>query len=294
MRLICPNCDAQYEVPIEVMPEEGRDVQCSNCSQTWFQDHPDHPSETESDADADSSQDDTVETASPAASEAKEFTADSDTGPEDEEETELPEDLETEMNIPGRRELDKAVADVLRAEAELEAEARRKEREGLETQPDLGLAEAPLFPVNREQDAQKRKTETRGDYFEDEDDMLDELVLPAISAVGSHRAELPDVEEINSTLRSDEDRTPDLEPEQLEQLEEQEKRSSRLGFVLTIAVFAALAVLYAFAPTVIENAPQAAPALDAYVSTVDTGREWLNSKVALVLSWLDGAAAAGE
>ncbi|MDG1102854.1 MAG: zinc-ribbon domain-containing protein, partial [Ascidiaceihabitans sp.] len=40
MRLICPNCDAQYEVPTEVVPTEGRDVQCSNCGQTWFQHHP--------------------------------------------------------------------------------------------------------------------------------------------------------------------------------------------------------------------------------------------------------------
>ncbi|MEP5090684.1 MAG: zinc-ribbon domain-containing protein, partial [Paracoccaceae bacterium] len=41
MRLICPNCDAQYEVPSEVIPEDGRDVQCSNCGDTWFQAHPD-------------------------------------------------------------------------------------------------------------------------------------------------------------------------------------------------------------------------------------------------------------
>ncbi len=41
MRLTCPNCRAQYEVPDEVIPEEGRDVQCSNCEKTWFQEkHP--------------------------------------------------------------------------------------------------------------------------------------------------------------------------------------------------------------------------------------------------------------
>ncbi|MGB5871974.1 MAG: zinc-ribbon domain-containing protein, partial [Albidovulum sp.] len=38
MRLICPNCDAQYEVEDAVIPDEGRDVQCSNCGTTWFQD----------------------------------------------------------------------------------------------------------------------------------------------------------------------------------------------------------------------------------------------------------------
>lgn len=43
MRLTCPNCGAQYEVPAEVIPETGRDVQCSECGTTWFQHHPDHP-----------------------------------------------------------------------------------------------------------------------------------------------------------------------------------------------------------------------------------------------------------
>lgn len=37
MRLICPNCDAQYEVQDSVIPQTGRDVQCSNCGVTWFQ-----------------------------------------------------------------------------------------------------------------------------------------------------------------------------------------------------------------------------------------------------------------
>lgn len=37
MRLICPNCDAQYEVDASLVPSTGRDVQCSNCGKTWFQ-----------------------------------------------------------------------------------------------------------------------------------------------------------------------------------------------------------------------------------------------------------------
>ncbi|TNE68532.1 MAG: hypothetical protein EP336_04820 [Rhodobacteraceae bacterium] len=37
MRLICPNCGAQYEVDARVIPDAGRDVQCSNCGHTWFQ-----------------------------------------------------------------------------------------------------------------------------------------------------------------------------------------------------------------------------------------------------------------
>ncbi len=37
MRLICPNCDAQYEVDAAMIPASGRDVQCSNCGKTWLQ-----------------------------------------------------------------------------------------------------------------------------------------------------------------------------------------------------------------------------------------------------------------
>ena len=37
MRLICPNCGAQYDVPDGAIPPAGREVQCSGCSHTWFE-----------------------------------------------------------------------------------------------------------------------------------------------------------------------------------------------------------------------------------------------------------------
>ncbi|MEM9011625.1 MAG: zinc-ribbon domain-containing protein [Pseudomonadota bacterium] len=37
MRLICPNCSAEYEVADNAIPPEGRDVQCGACHTTWFQ-----------------------------------------------------------------------------------------------------------------------------------------------------------------------------------------------------------------------------------------------------------------
>lgn len=36
MLIQCPNCNAQYEVPNDIIPAAGRDVQCSSCSKTWF------------------------------------------------------------------------------------------------------------------------------------------------------------------------------------------------------------------------------------------------------------------
>lgn len=37
MRLVCPNCDAQYEIDSNAIPAKGREVQCSNCAHTWVQ-----------------------------------------------------------------------------------------------------------------------------------------------------------------------------------------------------------------------------------------------------------------
>lgn len=37
MRLICPKCGAQYEIADSVIPPEGREVECSNCTHIWFQ-----------------------------------------------------------------------------------------------------------------------------------------------------------------------------------------------------------------------------------------------------------------
>ncbi len=40
MRLVCPNCEAKYEVPDDAIPDTGRDVQCANCGHSWFQMRP--------------------------------------------------------------------------------------------------------------------------------------------------------------------------------------------------------------------------------------------------------------
>ena len=40
MRLVCPSCEAKYEVPDDAIPDTGRDVQCANCGHAWFQMRP--------------------------------------------------------------------------------------------------------------------------------------------------------------------------------------------------------------------------------------------------------------
>ncbi|MFI0396617.1 zinc-ribbon domain-containing protein [Paracoccus sp. p1-h21] len=37
MRLICPECGAQYEIAADMVPAEGREVECSACGHVWHQ-----------------------------------------------------------------------------------------------------------------------------------------------------------------------------------------------------------------------------------------------------------------
>ncbi|MCT4373539.1 zinc-ribbon domain-containing protein, partial [Yangia mangrovi] len=116
MRLICPNCGAQYEVPVDAIPAGGRDVQCSSCGHTWFQLHPLDAPLTE-EAPAEHSQDDELweEMDEGAFAPAAEPEAEDFPDPEPDEE---PEPLATP--VPRRpvraRGLDPSVAEVLRQE----------------------------------------------------------------------------------------------------------------------------------------------------------------------------------
>lgn len=119
MRLTCPNCGAQYEVPDDVIPESGRDVQCSNCEETWFQ--PKHPEEAK-----------TPEPPKPAEPEAA---AEPPAPPEPPAEA----DPEPEVAAKSSGNVDPAVANILQEEAAREADLRAQEGTSLESQPDLAL-----------------------------------------------------------------------------------------------------------------------------------------------------------
>lgn len=112
MRLTCPNCEAQYEVPGDVIPKEGRDVQCSNCSTTWHEAHPDHPQVKNAD--------NLGTPVPPGAEESGAATG-------------------VTQDTPPRRKVDPSVIRILLEEAEREKRARAAARGGMETQPDLGL-----------------------------------------------------------------------------------------------------------------------------------------------------------
>ena len=198
MRLTCPNCGAQYEVPDEVIPTSGRDVQCSNCGDTWFQHHADHIPDPEDD-----------ETESwDASPETDDFDDEPEDEPEDPPEHDTPENSLDDApdkeprddTAPRRSELDPTVAGVLREEAERERAARALENTGgLETQPELGLNGGVDDADKRSAEAEARMARLRG---EPEQAPPPNDIDDGPSA-GTRRSLLPDIDEINSSLSSD-------------------------------------------------------------------------------------------
>ena len=260
------------------MPVAGRDVQCSNCGQTWFQHHPDHmPSE----------QSELIDDPSP-----------------DEETAPPPPPPPPPAVEPQRKQLDPAVADILRQEAEAEQAARRSSQsDGLESQPDLGM---DLEDSSYEDAAERRAREARERMARLRGDDAPEVQAAggtalagegaaAAAALGSRRDLLPDIEEINSTLRSGSARTgagaADLDPEIEAPTRQRKRRGFRTGFITMLLIFAVLAVVYVFAPRLSVAVPALAGPLQSYVTTVDKGRSWLDAKVQGLLKSLDSAAA---
>ncbi len=266
MRLTCPNCDAQYEVPDEVIPSEGRDVQCSNCGDTWFQSHADSPDPIE------------------AAPEYAPVSGDEDSQVDIEDtdapkpETHLQEEEPQQDPAPTQTHLDSSVKDILHEEAALEAQIRAEESgNSIESQSDLGLDDIVGESERRAQEAQDRMARIRGTESEPE--------TPAeadpISVPGSRRGLLPNIEEINSTLHADGDK-PDVStavgPVSVS-AKTKRKSSFTRGFAAAIVIAVVLAMVYLNAPRIAQNFPQVDPALNAYVAGVDKTRLWLDNKI---------------
>ena len=265
MRLVCPNCGAQYEVDDALIPAGGRDVQCSNCGHSWFQRAAGEPEPEEITEEAAAAEEAAEE---PEYEEEAALEEEAGAGPE--EEPEAAPGAEEQPLAPRRQVLDESLAEVLREEAERERRAREAEATAStwEEQEELGLEEpgpAPR-PVPEERVAQLRGIEA--EYPE--------------NGEGSRRDLLPDIEEINHTLRSASERK--SAAAKVETPEPAPRRGGfGLGFSLAV-ILAALALLgYVFAPQIAERVPQLEPALQSYVALVDRLRIGLEVVTTLLI-----------
>jgi len=277
MRLVCPNCDAQYEVDDALIPAGGRDVQCSNCGHTWFQRAAGEP-EPEPEVEEQAEEEIGAEAPLPEVDHPEETEAEM---PKPEEiAAEAEPEPEEEEPAPRRRSLDESLAEVLREEAERERRAREAESLGStwEEQQDLGLDEAMPAPGRRQPEAEPEPEEPehvarlRG-------------IEPATDeAAGSRRDLLPDIEEINYTLRSTSERKRSTAAPSTAEAEEVPQRGGfRLGFALVLILAGIALAAYVLAPQIAEQMPQLEPALKGYVAAVDRMRIGLESMTATLI-----------
>ncbi|MCU9836601.1 zinc-ribbon domain-containing protein [Ruegeria sp. WL0004] len=269
MRLTCPNCDAQYEVPDEVIPTEGRDVQCSNCGHTWFQPPAGTPMPDTSD-----SEDEALPSGFNVENDdGTEYQDEPDYGPsdvfdDDDEDDETP--AEPAPSEKAGRGIDPDISDILRQEAAREAQLRAREAEALESQPDLGLDAYPGDePKRRAREAQDRMARIRGEEPEDDD----------TDAAGSRRGLLPDIEEINSTLRGSDSVPAAPAPVSSKRTRKRSSGGFKRGLAVMLLFGAVLFLLYANAPQIARSVPQTDPMISAYVALVDQARLWLDAQV---------------
>jgi predicted Zn finger-like uncharacterized protein len=325
MRLVCPNCEAKYEVPEDAIPETGRDVQCANCGHAWFQmrratgaetataapvaapaapepapvvepapvaeavvepppvqaeivpETTEPEPEPEPEPEAAPELVETVAEAAavePALEAAKPEPAPEPVAPVAEDVTEAPADPVADEVAPtpavaaevaqdiapeapaaepaatgaAAYAVDESVLAILREEAERETKARQAEAtRPLETQTDLGIEQAIMPVASKVPD-----------------------VVAEDPALVARRARLPDVEEINSTLRPSEMAAeaggPDAAPVAAE------SRSFRSGFLLVLTVAILGSAIYGSADAIAETVPALAGPLKSYVAFIDSLR----------------------
>ena len=347
MRLICPSCGAQYEVDESVIPDGGRDVQCSNCGHAWFQrsarqltaaaeeearrkdataapppaaepepaeqaepeqpeaaepepeepepeepepeepaaevPEPEAPAEAETAAEEPAAEPEEPEAAEP--EETAEEIAEESAEPKEEPAEPEAEVAAAQSPERVRRTLDDAVKNVLREEAERETRARQAEGSTLESQPDLGLAATAGAAAALTSAEPDRVVRVRGDENDLDDD--------ALVSRASRRELLPDIEEINSTLRATSER--DGEPAAIDAPETLARRRSgfRMGFSTAILIAVILFGIYLLAPLIASSVPAAEPALTSYVAGVDAARSWLDGQMKSLTQSLQGGGNGG-
>ena len=96
MRLVCPNCKANYEIPRHAVPISGREVRCDSCGHSWFQ--------------------------------TRTKISNDDQLIEPENEITKEETKEVANEASNKKKIDPSVIKILREEAKREIEARDKER----------------------------------------------------------------------------------------------------------------------------------------------------------------------
>ncbi len=266
MRITCPNCEAHYEVDAGLIPASGRDVQCSNCGRTWFQEAPVPENDVQLAPPAPAPE----HVAEPEPEQTPEPEAHKEPEPApDPEPVDEVDEAEQPAAAPEPRKHDESILGILREEAEREIAARRaEEQSSLESQPELGLAEELRSGA---------ETHQLGDHMAKLRGDADPKADP-----DTPRSELlPDIDEINSTLTASTAEEQAVAAALAEQA--QHRRGFRLGFSVVALIVAGLIFLYMFSGAIASAMPGLEPAIASYVDGANAVRLWIDGVMGSVL-----------
>ncbi|MEO8532069.1 MAG: hypothetical protein ABI459_12635, partial [Deltaproteobacteria bacterium] len=195
---------------------------------------------------------------------------------EDEEDDEIPLDPAKEIEFPTPPHIADSVREMLKSESEREVEARAEEGSASDN-----------WGKRRQSPLRDKMNQARVSSGALPDDTA---MATAVSGMGAasrpmpsdmsapRRQQLPDVEEINSSLQSAQDQYGAGLAEG-EDMPVRRRAGFGKGFFFVIFLVFVAVVVYALADLIAQQLPQIKPALDSYVDWVDGLRAWLDTQV---------------
>ena len=320
MRIICPNCSVHYEIADDLIPSDGREVQCSNCGRAWYvngvpispavaagggdpasagdgDDDPD-PEETDVEPDPDDDLED-----------------DATALPEDDADYEDEDEEADRGGMPSaipRASANEAILRVLREERDHEAQRRRVGTAPMRPEPTPAVP--PPDAARQRAAAERRRMAAAAEHARTREATGNRTERaakarpdPAASDTGERkkvdpgigprpdaepprkmrRELLPDIEEINSSLRPDESGTTP-EGEDREDVAAGGSTGFWGGFLAACAFVGLFVLIYALADEIAAALPTTADPLADYVDWIDVQRtalaHWVEALTARMLS----------
>lgn len=262
IEIVCPNCQARYQLPDGAIGPEGRKVSCSSCAHKWRA-HAEEPAPAETPAPAGqpaAAAPPAVVAPPPAAAPAAKTPA----AEEPVAESDDDEDLSTPpANVPppatGNRDEQMAAIRKMLSDLKEAADTGPEGADGAEARGAAVAAAASAGPTakRRDDDAPNRNR------LEDRIDDVDKL---AKMVKGEPTGDGYDA----SRLRKRHEKR----AKRLQRARERKNKSGAFltGFTLVAVVAAVMVGLYVMHPKIIEASPELEPALTQYVNTVDRYR----------------------
>ncbi len=265
MRLVCPNCKAEYNVADDAFSDGARDVQCSNCQHTWFQTPASRMISREVSRVLSTPLPSVVKTQS------RDVSAyDSPQAGNSRAEGPLHKPV---GDGPRHRPVDPNVANILREEAEL--------TRGVADYS----ADAPAPASSREVTAEEiEETRQRIARMTAEEGGTPTGMSPAAAAAAHAAAHadphsIPELTEINAALRARQEAQDGSGLTELEMKEARDRRGFRRGFFTVLLLVALIISPYIFADEVVEAMPELSGYMATYVLVIDQMRDLLRAAV---------------